>query len=57
MIFNRWGEKILETKDYFNNPWNGTYKGLVQPAGVYVFLIRLNDEQKQMLKGSVTLIR
>ena len=56
-IFNRWGEKIYESKGYYSKPWNGTYKGVTQPGGVYVYMIQLNDEKKQFFKGTFTLIR
>lgn len=56
-VFNRWGEKIYETKGYFSKPWNGTYKGVTQPGGVYVYMIQLNDDKKQFFKGTFTLIR
>jgi gliding motility-associated-like protein len=56
-LFNRAGQKIFESKSYISNPWNGTYKGVPQPTGVYVYLVQLNDSKKQILKGVVTLIR
>jgi gliding motility-associated-like protein len=56
-IYNRWGEKIFETKNYINNPWTGYYKGQKQPIGSYIYLIQLNDAQKQMLKGTVTIVQ
>ncbi|MBK8952774.1 MAG: PKD domain-containing protein [Chitinophagaceae bacterium] len=55
-IYNRWGEKIFESKNYINNPWTGFYKTLLQPAGAYVYTIQLNDDKKQFYKGTVTLI-
>lgn len=56
-VFNRAGQIIFDGKGYTNNPWNGTYKGIVQPHDVYVYLVQLNDERKQVFKGTVTLIR
>jgi gliding motility-associated-like protein len=56
-VYNRWGEKIYESKGYVSNPWNGIYKGLLQPHGVYVYIIQLKNGKTQMLKGTVTLIR
>jgi gliding motility-associated-like protein len=56
-IYNRWGERIFETKNYINNPWTGYYKGQKQPIGSYVYLIQLNDTQKQVLKGTVTIVQ
>lgn len=56
-VFNRAGQLIYDTKGHTSNPWNGTYKGIVQPNEVYVYLVQLNDERKQIFKGTVTIIR
>jgi gliding motility-associated-like protein len=56
-VYSRWGEKIFETKGYISNPWNGVFKGLLQPHGVYVYVIRLTADQNKIIKGTVTLIR
>ncbi|MGH2553968.1 MAG: PKD domain-containing protein [Chitinophagaceae bacterium] len=57
-VYNRWGEKIFETKNYVSNPWNGKYKGLLQPHGVYIYIIQLKaDKKNEVIKGMVTLIR
>lgn len=56
-IFNRWGQKIFEAKDYINHPWNGLYKNIMQPHDAYVYVIQLNDEKKQLFKGTVILIQ
>jgi gliding motility-associated-like protein len=57
-VYNRWGEIIFQSKGYVSNPWNGTYKGLLQPHGVYIYIIQLNDGKiPQLIKGIVTLIR
>ena len=57
-VFNRWGEKVFESKD-ITVGWDGTYKGKLAPEGVYVYYIQftfLNFTQ-QKKKGSVTLVR
>lgn len=56
-IYNRYGQKILETKNYQNNPWDGKFKGALQPMGSYVYIISLNDVKKQVFKGQVTIIQ
>lgn len=57
MIYNRWGQKVFETKDYAAG-WNGIYNGTLQPTGVYVWYsqFKIGGENKQM-KGTLTLIR
>lgn len=62
IIFNRWGEKIFETKD-INQGWDGTYKGAPSPVGLYIWQIEANDNNGKTLltdiqrKGTVSLIR
>jgi len=56
-IFNRGGQKIFESNTYMSNPWDGTFQGQLQPSAAYVYMIELNDTQKQLLKGTVLIIR
>lgn len=56
-IFNRGGQLIFDGKNYSSRPWDGTFKAVAQPGTVYVYLIRLNDTDNRMFKGTVTLIR
>ncbi len=57
-VYNRWGERIFETKGYVSNPWKGVYRGLLQPHGVYIYIIRLKtDKNSPLIKGTITLIR
>jgi gliding motility-associated-like protein len=57
-VFNRWGELIFRTTD-INEGWDGTYNGIKQPIGTYVYVITGIDAQNFVLKrsGNVTLIR
>jgi gliding motility-associated-like protein len=57
-IYNRWGEKIFQTKD-IKTGWDGTYHGQLQPAGSYIWFISLSDRENhyQQLHGTVLLIR
>jgi gliding motility-associated-like protein len=57
-IFNRWGEKVFDSNNQWTG-WDGTYKGALQPPGVYTFVVvaeYLNGKKKQK-NGSITLIR
>jgi gliding motility-associated-like protein len=59
IIFNRWGEIIFQTKNE-SQGWNGTYKGLEEEIGVFVFLLKYrdNDSGKELTAaGNITLIR
>ena len=56
-VFNRWGMAVFTTK----NPaecWDGTFKGQLQPAGAYVFVIRAGTPCGEVTRtGTVLLIR
>jgi len=57
-IFNRWGEQVFTS--YRNNErWDGKYKGVEQPTGVYVWIIEAKCPNGQWIrrKGNVTLVR
>lgn len=56
-VFNRQGQRLYETGDYTHRPWDGRYRGQVQPTGMYIYLIELKDNSGQLLKGTVSLIR
>ncbi len=56
IIYNRYGQKIFESIGY-TKPWDGRFKGNLQPAGAYVYIIRPNDGITKELKGTVMLIR
>ncbi len=56
-IFNQWGELIFRGNG--RNGWNGLHKGVLQPRGVYVYLvnIQLDNEEFKTKKGNINLIR
>lgn len=56
-VYNRGGQKIFDTKNYISQPWDGTFMGQIQPSAAYVYMIELNDDKKQLLKGTVLIIR
>ncbi len=57
-IYNRWGEKVFETKD-LNSGWDGNFKEKSAESSVFVYTAKgkytNGDEFK--LKGNVTLVR
>jgi gliding motility-associated-like protein len=57
-VYNRLGEKIFETSDMAQG-WDGTFKGIKQPMGVYIWIIQLTslNNIKQTVKGTVTLLK
>ncbi|PCJ67925.1 MAG: hypothetical protein COA58_01950 [Bacteroidetes bacterium] len=57
-IYNRWGEKVFDTKDA-SLGWDGMYKGQKAQQGTYMYTIMASGIKKQkiFLDGSVTLLR
>lgn len=52
-VFNRWGQKVFESKGY-NAPWDGTFKGEALPVADYYFIIEY-DNTKEPILGTVTI--
>lgn len=57
-VFNQWGEKLFESRDQ-SRGWDGTYKGKMQPSGVYMYVCRmvLTDGTVVDKRGAINLIR
>jgi gliding motility-associated-like protein len=57
-IFNRWGTIVYQEKGN-SVSWDGSYKGIQQPPGVYIYSLRYTgrDNARKILKGTLTLIR
>jgi len=58
IIYSRWGEKLFETNE-INKGWDGTYKGVDSPQGVYTYYIKFTTVEGHEFekRGTVTLIR
>jgi gliding motility-associated-like protein len=64
-IYNNWGQLIFESSDattcdgHSCAGWDGTYKGIDQPIGVYVWVVTATTEDGETSKmsGDVTLLR
>ncbi len=54
-VFNRQGRNIFQAKGV-NKPWDGTYRGEPQPAGIYVYMLNLKDGSPTR-KGTLMLLR
>ncbi|MDA3613426.1 T9SS type B sorting domain-containing protein [Polluticaenibacter yanchengensis] len=57
-VYNRWGELIFDT-NRVNGGWNGSYKGIPQASGNYVYNVQAIDYAGKIVnqKGTVMLIR
>ncbi len=54
VIYNRWGEKVFEHNDYYNNWWDG--RGA--PDGTYFYVLQYTRMgETRYTEGSVTIIR
>lgn len=58
-IYNRWGEKVFQTSNPDGRGWDGTYNGVAQPQGVYIYKIEVTykDGRDEKYSGDVTLVR
>ncbi|MDP4262924.1 MAG: gliding motility-associated C-terminal domain-containing protein [Bacteroidota bacterium] len=57
-VFNRWGAAVCQATGN-NLSWDGSYKGVQQPIGVYIYSLNYSDRNgnRKILKGTLTLIR
>ncbi len=57
-IYNRWGQMLFSTTEYMKG-WDGTFGGMPQSAGTYVWLAEGTDYRGVRIqrKGTVILIR
>ena len=51
-IYNRWGNLVYETTDYYNNQWNGENA----PDGVY-YLVVSNNDNEPIYSGTIHVMR
>ena len=59
LIFDRWGELIIELTDV-NNDWDGTYKGEPLNSAVFAYTLKIklmNSLEEQSFTGNITLIK
>ncbi|MFK7951112.1 MAG: gliding motility-associated C-terminal domain-containing protein [Saprospiraceae bacterium] len=60
-IFDRWGGLMFERADFDIQTigWDGIYRGKTMNPGTYIYVIEVEMEngEKQLLKGDVTLLR
>jgi gliding motility-associated-like protein len=59
LVFNRWGQKVFETKDYTKG-WDGSFNGQAQPSANFVWYCEFKKSgnvNKTAMKGTVVLIK
>lgn len=57
-VYNRWGELVYTSQDV-NEGWDGYFKGVLQPLGVYVWVSEYSfaDNIRHTMAGNLTLIK
>ena len=57
-VYNRWGALLFQSEEgkYNAAPWDGTYNDQLLPVGSYYFIIDLNEEEMEPLKGIITIV-
>jgi gliding motility-associated-like protein len=55
-IFNRWGNQVLNTKNY-QNDWSGTWNGVNVPDGTYFYFVRNDKDGEMILTGYLQVLR
>ncbi|AMQ01497.1 hypothetical protein AY601_4666 [Pedobacter cryoconitis] len=57
-VYNQWGQFIFESLQQ-QVGWDGSYRGQMQPNGVYVYYVEvtLTDGSTAMRKGTITILR
>jgi len=56
-IFNRWGNVVFEASPYVNTFKGISDKGEALPSATYYYILKLNDANKTIYSGHLTLIR
>jgi len=58
-IYNRWGEQLFRTEDYFSTPFDGKFKGQNLPVGTYYYIISLKTPKSgiKTFTGPLTIFR
>lgn len=56
LIYNKWGNLIYQTNNGYT-PWDGKIDGKTLPAGVYYYILELGNDENEVLKGNITLIK
>lgn len=55
-VYNKWGGLVYDFQGLYS-PWNGTQKDRPLPSEVYYYILKLNNEENDVLTGNITIIR
>lgn len=58
-IYNRWGQEVFQTSRVDGGGWDGKFNGVLQPEGVYIYMIQavFIDGSREEHHGNLTLLR
>ena len=58
LVIDRWGEIMFKTNS-LDVGWDGRYKGVPVPDGVFVYLVQVlgSDNKNYSFRGTVTVVR
>ena len=58
-VYNRWGNLLFQSEqgNYASKPWDGKYNGESLSVGSYYFIIELNNKNKEVKKGIISIIK
>ena len=57
-IFNRWGKKVYQTRNYANN-WGGVHNGEILPNSTYYYVLELNEPRSpdKTINGTISILK
>ena len=58
-VYGRWGGQVFTSASSGSLSWDGSVRGELAPAGVYIFqaVLRRADGREEVVKGEVVLLR
>ncbi len=58
-IYNRWGQVVFESTTLDGRGWDGSFNGVPQPEGVFIYVINaeFKDGQIEHHQGNITLMK
>jgi gliding motility-associated-like protein len=59
MVYDQWGKMIFQSNNANIKGWDGTSNGKLQPAGVYIYTVKITflNDKTTVKSGSINLIR
>ena len=55
-VFDRWGSRIYSSQGY-GTPWDGKRQNELMPVATYYFVINLNLQNREPVRGTITIVK